>query len=322
VILDDAYQGESIVFIVGCPRSGTTWLQRMLAAHPSIITGQESHLFDYYIGGQLRIWEHARRHAATARGGIGMGCYVDADEYVQLVRGYMLSLLRPMLAPLQPGQLFLEKTPDHALFLPEILRLLPRARIIHLVRDPRGVAASLLSAARGWGAPWAPGSAARAALMWSRYVQAVREAVPLLPAGQFLELRFEDLHAATGAELQRVSGFLGCNWEAADLQAAVEANSLERARRGAATGIPVRGAFATASGAVVEPEGFVRKGQPDAWRQDLNGRQKTVVQTIAAAQMAELGYAPPPGRTSRLLNGVLRRTANGALARYLARRKP
>ncbi len=34
------YKGQSLVFIVGCPRSGTTWLQRLLSCHPQIRTGQ------------------------------------------------------------------------------------------------------------------------------------------------------------------------------------------------------------------------------------------------------------------------------------------
>ncbi|MBI3001835.1 MAG: sulfotransferase, partial [Deltaproteobacteria bacterium] len=41
------------MLIVGCPRSGTTWLQRLLASHPKIITGQESHVFDNYVGPQM-----------------------------------------------------------------------------------------------------------------------------------------------------------------------------------------------------------------------------------------------------------------------------
>ena len=34
------------LFIVGAPRSGTTWVQRLLTAHPRIVGGTESHLFN------------------------------------------------------------------------------------------------------------------------------------------------------------------------------------------------------------------------------------------------------------------------------------
>src|SRR5689334_13433315 len=32
-------------FVVGAPRSGTTWLQQLLYAHPLVATGGETHLF-------------------------------------------------------------------------------------------------------------------------------------------------------------------------------------------------------------------------------------------------------------------------------------
>ena len=51
------YSGSNMLFVVGCPRSGTTWVQRLLATHPRIRTGQESDVFDQYIGPQLRAWE-------------------------------------------------------------------------------------------------------------------------------------------------------------------------------------------------------------------------------------------------------------------------
>ena len=34
-----------VAFVVGAPRSGTTWLQQLLYVHPDVATGGESHLF-------------------------------------------------------------------------------------------------------------------------------------------------------------------------------------------------------------------------------------------------------------------------------------
>ncbi len=36
----------SVVFLVGAPRSGTTWLQHLLGAHPRIATRQETDLLN------------------------------------------------------------------------------------------------------------------------------------------------------------------------------------------------------------------------------------------------------------------------------------
>src|SRR5687768_17973655 len=36
---------DAPVFVIGSPRSGTTWVQRLLVAHPAVCGGQESHFF-------------------------------------------------------------------------------------------------------------------------------------------------------------------------------------------------------------------------------------------------------------------------------------
>ena len=120
--------GTNLAFIVGCPRSGTTWLQRLLAAHPQIKTGQESQLFDY-VGPQLRAWKKNLNSGADGRGGTGLACYLDEREFLAILKKYLGLLLAPMLKGLQPGQIFLEKTPGHALFVPEIAELLPQAKM-------------------------------------------------------------------------------------------------------------------------------------------------------------------------------------------------
>jgi len=98
-----------------------------------------------------------------------------------------------MLKELPPGQIFLEKTPEHALFIPEIVRLLPAAKIIHLVRDPRDVVASLLAAPE-LGPAWAPRQVKSAVRKWHQHVSAAQTAGELLTPGQFWEIRYEDLY--------------------------------------------------------------------------------------------------------------------------------
>src|SRR5439155_20968488 len=38
------------VFIIGAPRSGTTWVQRLMLSHPAIRGGQESNFFMAFAG--------------------------------------------------------------------------------------------------------------------------------------------------------------------------------------------------------------------------------------------------------------------------------
>lgn len=156
-VLNADYDGHNMVFVVGCPRSGTTWLQRLLSSHPRILTGQESQVFEVNIAPQLRDWKKMRNPQIRG-GGIGLPCYLTEERFLQILKIYLLTLLEPMVEQLNPDELFLEKTPAHGLFLPEIFESLPGTRVIHLLRDARDVVSSLL-AGGAWLTQWAPKSA-------------------------------------------------------------------------------------------------------------------------------------------------------------------
>lgn len=292
-MIDHNYKGHNIVFIVGSPRSGTTWLQRLLASHPQMHTGQESDIFDGYIGPQLRYWRRFSQPHASGRSVIGLACYLTEEEFLQVLKEYMLKLLEPMVGGLQEGELFLEKTPSHALFLSEIMELLPEARVIHMLRDARDVVASLLAASKSWGARWAPKTAGSAAHMWRRHVQAFREASQKSSEEQFYEIRYEDMSARPANTLKEVVfQFLKLEWNEADIKQAIERNRFDKAKETmGGTAIPVGGEFARTLGSVLrEPSGFVRKARPGSWKEDLPWIGKICVWLVARKTMKEVGY--------------------------------
>lgn len=272
---DTSLTGKNLLFIVGCPRSGTTWLQRLVAAHPQIQTGQESRLFEY-IGTQFRFWRQDLASVVQiGRGGTGLACYLDEQEFLAIQKNYLASLLGPMLKDLPPGRIFLEKTPGHALFVPEIIKLLPAAKIIHLIRDPRDVVASHLAAANGWGSKWATRRIKIAVEIWRQHVIAAQTAGAQLPPGQFLELHYEDLFTDPAGHLRQIAGFARLTWSDVEIARAVELNTADVLKRGGGTPIPIRGEHGKASNCVVrEPKGFVRKARPGAWREDFSPWQR------------------------------------------------
>jgi hypothetical protein len=287
---DLQYRGHNLIFIVGSSRSGTTWLQRLLASHPQVHTGQESYIFEY-LAPPLRMWRrHTTTNRAGSRGGVGLPCYFYEDEFMLALHQHMLNLMQPMLRQLSEGDFFLEKSPAHAQFIPEILELLPESRIIHMLRDARDVTASMLAANESWGSRWAPRHAFRAARKWEKYVRAVRDAQSHVPEGQFIEVRYEDLSAAPAETMRRLATFLNLEWSETDLLQALDANTAENMRAGGGTKIPMHGEFTTASGAVEEPKDFVRKARPQAWKEDLSFIDKAQVWIVARQMMAETGY--------------------------------
>jgi hypothetical protein len=292
------YRGQDLVFLVGAPRSGTTWLQRLLASDPRIATGQESHLFSEFIGPQLRMWRKHARAAPGERGGVGPGCYHTEEQFLRILREYMLQLLRPIIETTRDSELFLEKTPGHALFLGEIHELLPEARFIHLIRDARDVVASLLGAAGSWGSAWAPRNTAKAATLWVRHVRSAREAGRILGEQRYLEVRYEELHQDGVRVLQQVFRFLDLSTTVPTLERSLSENSAEALRSGRGTPIPVAGAFGGATGGYVrEPEGFIGQARAGVWKQQLSLAQQAIVWWVAGRTMAEAGHSAPAMRS-------------------------
>jgi hypothetical protein len=191
---------ERLVFVVGCPRSGTTFLGRGIGGLPGFVDL-----------GEVTPWK------ATLPSG------PSADE----LRGILERIRRIGLAW---GLRGVEQTPETAHVLEAALEAYPEALAVHALRDGRDVVCSLLE--RGWlnadqtgsddaGLPYGPqprfwvepgrqeefaevSDARRCAWAWRRYVEAVRAADV---GARLIEVRYESL--ATVAD--RLSEFLGAN---------------------------------------------------------------------------------------------------------------
>ena len=287
------YTGKNIVFLVGCPRSGTTWLQKLLASHPKIRSGEESHFFSLYVGPQLRSWKDQKtRHFREGLGhAAGPPAYFREEEFLAILKNYLTALLKPVIDGLQSDELFLEKTPSHALYIPEIKELLPDSQFIHLIRDCRDVVASLVTASRSWGASWAPSNAKLAAAMWAQHVEAVNAAAKNLSPHEFCELRYENLWSAPLDTLKRLIEFLGIPWNDDSINVAIKMNKAQTMET-VGTPIPVYGEVNARTGPVATlPRGFIGKARPDVWKSDLSVYEKYEVWRDTRKVMKELGYS-------------------------------
>jgi hypothetical protein len=96
---------------------------------------------------------------------------------------------------------FVDTSRDHQ--RPKYLAMHPRldVRVIHLIRDPRGNAASIM---KHTGA-----DAATAARQWRRYNVEAARVRSYLPTGSWMSLRYEDLCADPEGVLAQIAGFVG-----------------------------------------------------------------------------------------------------------------
>jgi len=284
------YKGHNLIFVIGAPRSGNTWLKRLLSCHPKITSGQESNIIDLHIGQQLRMWRKLLDYRISGRP-CGLVAFHTEKEFISILRQYMVDLLEPMIYSLNNGEYFVEQTPTHALWIPEIRELLPESKIIHIIRDPRDVVASLIAASKSWARHWAPKDAKSAANLWNKYILTVHHTSKIIPKKYFHELHYEDLSTQPETVLTKISQFLGIEWPYEDIRSALKENEISLAKKTGGTPIPVKGELSRFYGSVtIEPKGFIRKGRPGAWKEDLSDKEIFQIYSIAGKTMETLGY--------------------------------
>lgn len=279
------------VFIVGCPRSGTTWLQLLLAQHPDVVTSQETHLFSAYLAHLMRVWKR-ERGLPEERRRVGLTTVLEPDEFEDACRAFADAVFASILATSPEADLVVEKTPAHVLRGEEILRIYPEAAFLHVIRDPRDVVCSLRSAGKGWGRHWAPTNVSDGAGLWRKSVEAGLGIHRL--TSRYREVRFEDLAKDAEAALAGVCAFLGLDVEHDFCKRAAEACRLERLR---ADGAGEDADSPWRLGA--EPEGFFRRGRAQGWRDELTRAELRRVEYAASPLMSELGYEPVAGSSER-----------------------
>src|SRR5262249_42860024 len=140
------------VFVCGCPRSGTTLLQRMLDSHPELAVLFETNivprrvlgkhpapdlpLTDYLLGQVVgfKWFDHLGVDEETA-----FGLAVGHSTFAEFVGALLDEVGR------RRGKRFVgEKVPGYVRRMPTLHGLFPSARFIHIVRDGRDVALSML----------------------------------------------------------------------------------------------------------------------------------------------------------------------------------
>ena len=178
-----------------------------------------------------------------------------------------------------------DKTPDHAEHIPLLAAMFPDALFVHLLRDGRDVALSVIELSKEHTGPrHPPQSPASAAFFWGRRMRRVASASREL-ADRLAMVRYEDLVKDPEPELRRLCAFLDLSFEAGMLEH--DAGALEtvpEAQRG------IHGRIA------MPPTMGLRD-----FRTQMSPRDVEEFEAIAARELARAGYAPAtrPGPVTR-----------------------
>jgi hypothetical protein len=249
---DPALATEGIVFVVGSPRSGTTFLAGAVGSQPGFVD----------LGEVRPVKANTERWASLPEGDAAVELRATLERVRQLA---LVRDLRPV-----------EQTPELSFAVGAAVRAYPAATVLHIIRDGRDVVCSLLE--RGWlreragrddvGQPYGPyvrswveperrdeflqaSEATRAAWAWRRYLTSARAA-----PRHTLEVRYEEIAADPAAAGEKI------------------------ARRLQTDPAPLADALAGAHGRSI-----------GRWRRDLNAEQVADVEREAGGLLHELGYA-------------------------------
>ena len=279
---------ENMVWILGSPRTGSTWLGRILGEPDGHALWTEP-FFGVILG---------FRNNLANRGYVNSGQFLLGEPHRKVWIGSMrrlfLDVARAKFPKMSPENHLIIKEPNGSLSAPLILEAFPESKLVFLVRDSRDVVASLLDAAADgswYGYDRYEASVAEALgngktassgdrpeddfverLAWNYVtnVSAVKEAYDRHPEGAKALVRYEDLRADPLGQVVRICGSLSIGADREQLRRAVEKYAWEN--------IPQ------------DEKGrgkFNRKARPGGWREDLTPAQAEAVSRITAPLLRE-----------------------------------
>ena len=285
-----------VIWLFGSPRSGSTWLCRMAAEHPSIAVMDEPtigyHLSPFlsnepgYHAEDLdlatftlrRVMEDDPKRFFAAE-------YADVwlPGLRRLLNDRLLAHLEREVESAPRNALLLVKEPNGSQSADLIMRAQPTARLLFLLRDARDVVDSELAAfavgawleqhfahMRGIGEDERLDFVARSAYQWLWRTEVVEAAFAEHPGPKHM-VRYEDLLREPEQRLGQLFDWLGAPLDPGDVARVVDRHAFER--------LPSRGA-----------NQLNRFATPGAWRDNLRPEEQEVVEHIVGRKVRELGY--------------------------------
>jgi hypothetical protein len=287
-----------LVWVLGSPRSGSTWLLQLLGDHEAVIPINEP-LIGWYLGPFM--CDLPAMHAENLDLSNFTLRKIHEDKRPSFFANEFEDVWLPGLAKMMrqrfhahavryPAGVPLSRTwvvikePNGSQSADVIMRALPRSRLLFLLRDGRDVVDSELAAnSKGsWVGREFPGSAGiedrvefvvQSAKKWLWRTEVV-EAAYAGHDGPKLLVRYEDLRADPQIHMRRLFDWLEIDIGDEQLAAMIEKRAFERLPEEA------RG-----------PDQFFRAAKPGGWSENLSSAEQDALERVIGPKLRELGYA-------------------------------
>lgn len=287
-------------FIVGVHRSGTTLLRYMLSSSPRIYIPPESDFVPRFFL-KRPLAELDQKEVETLLGIIfnryrfvkeWQGDWPDAVTFFREMEAKspagFLDLLYQRYAEQKGAVRWGDKTPIYSSYMDLIHQIFPEAKFIHLIRDGRDVALSMLDK---WGDKEIHVDVYFAAKNWVRRIRQARESGRRLGSDYYIELKYESLVAEPEAALRNICDFLEEPF--VDEMVAHHRQAREQIESG------------SFHDAVRRPANKSRIGR---WREEMSAADLRLFERIAGALLTELDYGTAATGEMSILEKIRFRT--------------
>ena len=192
---------ELVVFVGGCPRSGTTLARAMLDAHPDIRCGEETRVLPRILAIASKMSQSTLEQKRLESGG------VSEELLDRAIAAFMGEIIVGHGAP---SKYLCNKDPLLLQHMKHIARMFPKAKFLLMVRDGRAVAHSIVSrniTISGVDAK----NYLSAALFWNKVALSMSEDCNNLPE-RCMIVFYEKLVGDPSTQMKEVLRFLDIPW--------------------------------------------------------------------------------------------------------------
>ena len=286
---------DRAIFIGGCPRSGTTFLGNILGLHSQCVATPESNfVIDVFnvlqpiaekdVQSIRKAIEDHWRYKTWALSADWEQA-ANARDYESLIFDLADQYGHKILK--KKGHIWVDHNPTNMRDSKRMAEIFPGAKYIHIVRDGRGVAKSIIPL------NWGPSTVETAAYWWMAFISAGVAAEMNLGANA-IRVKYEDLLLNMEKEVRRICEFCEIDFE---------------------------------QGMMAQERGFVLPGYSDDihalvgkapntdriddWKTSFSEKDIAAFENMGGGLLDQLGYArvlphgtPGPGKVYRLMTGI------------------
>jgi hypothetical protein len=269
-----------VVFIVGPPKCGTTWVMQALNGHPNVIARGESAIARALVPHLTAAFRAYNQHQKTF-GGKPHTMFGDQD-FMHLLRQTLDRQLIQYVAtgkPLcgNPLMAVMDKSPAHSQHIDLLASLYPRAKFICCVRDVRDAAVSgwFHFSPQGWLKQKTIDEYARvfAEQTWAPMLRDARASAAKIGAARYREIEYADHKSDPAHEMRALLDFVGLPATTELVNACLEAGDFRKVTGGRVAGDEDR-------------QSFFRKGVVGDWSNHMDAALGAELLSLANAVLS------------------------------------